>query len=216
MAVIAPDIERLSPNVNSANMPDSCRTVIIHATRSGHSMNPSEFEGTLNYMQVPDTTSSHWVVGRDGTKARVVPDFRQAWHAGVDNDNAWGIEIEQGVEDDGFTDVQMAALVDICHGYVRDFGVPARHAANSTEGGFIGHQETAQGKSYGKSDPGSLFPWEWFIDELGNVPHPMQLVGIGVHYTDGSDEEVWTPRDGKTLDGIGSRYSDGSIERLYP
>src|SRR5689334_7799000 len=99
--MIAPDLTRLSPNVNAAPMPAGTRCVIIHATRSGVSMNPTEFDGTLNYMATPGTTSSHWVIARDGRKARVVPDNRQAWHAGSDNDNAWGIELEQGVEADG-------------------------------------------------------------------------------------------------------------------
>lgn len=219
--MIAPDLVRLSPNVNSANMPEGVKTVIIHCTRSGHSRNPTEFDGTLNYMATPGTTSSHWVVARDGRKARVVPDFRQAWHAGVDNDNAWGIELEQGAEGDGFEPEQIAAVIEICKGYRDDFGVPPRHATNSTEGGFIGHQETAQGKSNGKSDPGYLFPWDAFIEALAPAPAPVRTpVGIGAHYSDGFSEEIWNaggPESGyRTLDGVGVRYEDGTIETVWP
>lgn len=212
--MIAPDLVRLSPNINDAPMPGTTRTVLIHCTRSGTPMNPTEFIGTLNYMSRPGTTSSHWVVSRDGEKARVVNDNKQAWHAGTDNDNAWGIEIEQAAEQDGFTDVQLAAVVDICKGYRDDFNVPPRHATNSTEGGFIGHQETAQGKSFGKSDPGRHFPWQWFIDQL--QPAPLVIAGVGIHYTDGTDAEIWNESTGKTADGIGVRYSDGSIETVWP
>lgn len=166
VTMIAPDFVSLSPNVNDAPMPASCKTVIIHATRSGTSMNPTEFQGTLNYMATPNTTSSHWVISRDGRAARVVNDNRQAWHASEDNDNAWGIELEQGVETDGFTVAQIDKLVAVCRGYVADFGVTATHAATSAGPGFIGHQETAQGKSYGKTDPGRLFQWENFIARL--------------------------------------------------
>src|SRR3990167_11317205 len=89
--------------------------------------------------------SSHWVISRTGAMVRVVSDFHQSWHAGTDNDNAWGIELEQGVESDGFEEDQIASLVAVCKGYVTDFGVPVRNATNSNEGGFIGHSETAQG-----------------------------------------------------------------------
>lgn len=164
--MITPDIVRLSPNVNASPMPSTARTVVIHATRSGVSMNPSEFEGTLNYMSRPGTTSSHWVIARDGRTARVVHDVYQAWHGQEDNDNAWGIELEQGDEADGFTPAQLDSLVRVCCGYIEDFGVAAVHATASTQAGFIGHQETAQGRRNGKSDPGRLFPWEWFINAL--------------------------------------------------
>lgn len=164
--MIIPDLTRLSPNVNDALMPAGVKTVIIHCTRSGVSMNPTEFEGTLNYMSRPGTTSSQWVISRTGLAARVVPDNRQAWHAQEDNDNAWGIEVEQGVETDGFTPPQLSKLIEVCRGYMTDFGVPAEHAASSHSPGFIGHQETVQGRRNGKSDPGSLFPWEDFINTL--------------------------------------------------
>lgn len=215
--MITPDITRLSPNVNAAPMPLGTRTVIIHCTRSGHSMNPSEFEGTLSYMSQPGTTSSHWVIARDGRKARVVPDNRQAWHASEDNDNAWGIELEQGVEDDGFTPEQLIALAEVCKGYRDDFGVPVYHAHDSGSGGFVGHQETAQGRRYGKSDPGRFFPWEQFILALVDAPPPVPMIaGVGIHYADGTDEELWNDSTGKVPDGIGVRYSDGLQETVWP
>ncbi len=189
-------------------------TVIIHATRSGHSMNPTEFIGTLNYMATPGTVSSHWVIARNGTKARVVADNRQAWHAQEDNYNAWGIELEQGIEADGFTQEQIAALVLVCRGYIEDFGVAAVHCATSTEPGFIGHQETVQGKRNGKSDPGHLFDWTAFIAAL--TPTPITIAGIGVRYDDDSTAEIWTPVDGKTLTGVGARLSDGSEVHWWP
>ena len=173
--MIAPDIIRWSPNVNRDGngnpIPLRARTVIIHCTRSGRiPLNPTEFIGTLNYMATPGTTSSQWVISRQGEAARAVPDDQQAWHAGVDNDNAWGIELEQAVESDGFTVPQMNKLVEVCRGYMADFSVPPVHARSSTEPGFIGHQETAQGRGSGKSDPGRHFDWNWFIAALQPRP----------------------------------------------
>ena len=168
MAAI-PDVVDLSPNYN--NFPVQGRTVIIHATRSGKSMNPTEFTGSLNYMRQPGTTSSHWVISRGGIKARVINNNRQAWHAQEDNDNTWGIELEQGTEDDGFTMPQMVALAEVCRDdYMAGFGVPAVHAKDSSEPGFIGHQETAQGRRNGKSDPGVKFDWDLFFRLLQPPP----------------------------------------------
>lgn len=156
--MITPDRTVLSPNFNDA--PVNGKTVVIHATRSGKPGYPLEMQGTLNWMSTPGTVSSHWVIGRDGEKVRVVPDNKQAWHAQEDNARTWGIELCQGVESDGFTNVQMASLAIVCAGYAQDFDVPLARAGNSTVGGFIGHQNTAQGIRNGKTDPGSLFDWK--------------------------------------------------------
>jgi N-acetyl-anhydromuramyl-L-alanine amidase AmpD len=135
-------------------------------------MNPSEFTGTLyNWFGTKGPAdnrhpSAHWLVGRDGTKARVVPDDRLAWHAASDNPLAWGIELEQGVEADGFTLKQMESFTEICRGYVKDWGVQPRHVSGTHLSGFVGHQETIQGQSVGKSDPGSEFVWNAFIASL--------------------------------------------------
>ena len=158
------DLTRPSPNYNSAK-PAGGR-VIIHATRSGVSNNPSEFAGTLNYMATVGTTSSHFVIGRvDGQIARVVADTLQAWHAQEDNALAWGIELCQGVESDGFTAVQMDQLVEVAKHYVA-LGVPPVHVDGTDKLGFVGHQETVQGRRNGKSDPGSKFPWADFIRRI--------------------------------------------------
>jgi N-acetyl-anhydromuramyl-L-alanine amidase AmpD len=159
--MIAPD--RISTSPHSNPFPPSGQGVVIHATRSGKSMNPTELEGTLNWFKNPVAqVSSHWVIGRNGEKVRVIADDRQAWHAGIHNATHWGIEVVQGVESDGFTEPQLMALVEVCKGY----GVPVAHDMN----GFVGHQETPQGRAVGKSDPGRLFPWEWFIEQIQEVP----------------------------------------------
>jgi len=205
--MIVPDIVRLSPNVNDEPMPASCRTVIIHCTRSGTSMNPTEFTGTLNYMAQPGTASSQLVIGRKANQiARVVPDNRQAHHAQEDNDNAWGIEVEQGAENDGFTAVQLSQLVTACKHYRDEFGVPVRHASNSTEGGFIGHQETVQGRRNGKSDPGHLFPWEWFLSELAPAPAPSPRVWVYGNEVAGCEvrgQQLFYWHNGVEVDAVG-------------
>lgn len=168
--MIDPDVTRPSPHFNPTA--PTQRLVVIHSTRSGTSNNPNEFEGTLNWFSRTDSqVSAHWVIGRDGRKARIVPDGQQAWHAGEHN-AGWGIELEQGVSDDGFTAPQLAALTEVCAGYVLDFGVPPIHTLDAAQIGFIGHEETAQGRRVGKSDPGPLFPWDAFLEGLKRRTSP--------------------------------------------
>lgn len=170
----APDVVSLSPN-HSPGQP-SGKKVIVHATRSGVSHNPSEFEGTLNHFANPASqVSAHGLIGRDGRIARIVPDSQTAWHAAVrypdgrvieHNTTCWGWELEQGVESDGFTIKQMESLARVGRYYVDVFGVAPQHITDISKSGFIGHQETPQGLAVGKSDPGSQFMWQAFISSL--------------------------------------------------
>ena len=166
------DVVRLSPN-HSLGQP-SGKKVVVHATRSGVSMNPSEFEGTLNWFSMPvSQVSAHGLIGRDGRIARIVPDSQTAWHAGQHNAEAWGWELEQGVESDGFTLKQMESWAVVARYYVDVFGVAPQHITDISESGFIGHEETPQGIAVGKSDPGSGFMWQAFIAELNAEPEPL-------------------------------------------
>ncbi len=181
--MIEPDLVKLSPNF-SPGMPNG-KLVVIHATRSDTgSLNPTEFEGTLNWFRKtaaddPNAgTSAHWVVARDGRKARVVLDTNKAQHAVEHNLVAWGIELEQSQDGDGFTEAQIAALVSICKGYVEDFGVAVVHTLEVTKSGFIGHEETPQGKRVGKTDPGKQFDWAEFIELLGEDEMPMKTHNV--------------------------------------
>lgn len=160
-----PDVVSLSPN-HSPGQP-SGKKVVVHATRSGISMNPTEFAGTLNHFADPASeVSAHGLVGRDGRIARIVPDSQTAWHAGIHNPDMWGWELEQGVESDGFPIKQMESWAKVARHYVMEFGVEPQHITDISKSGFIGHQETPQGIAVGKSDPGSGFMWQAFIASL--------------------------------------------------
>lgn len=179
MSAIA-DSVKLSPNFTA--LPVMGRTVIIHATRSGIPGFAKELEATLNWFSTPGNPSSHWVVGPEGQKVRVVRNTNRAAHAQEDNDNSWGIEVCQGVEDDGFTEAQYIAVTEICRDdYMHDFNVPPVHAKTSSEPGFIGHQETEQGRRNGKSDPGKYWDWDKFLRLLTAI-EPIQ---------DGVQDMVW-------------------------
>jgi len=209
--MLKPDLELHSPNYNPYLVQG--RTVIIHATRSGKSNYAQEAIGTINWMMREGTVSSHWLITRDGRAIRLVPDYYQAWHGGSDNRFCWGIELEQGVESDGFTDIQIARLKDVMRHYHEEEGVPYNHAATSEFPGFIGHQETAQGQSYGKTDPGSLFPWETVL--ASSSPPHIRQIGFDDQY--GEAHELWHLDDNAILTAavIWIGWSDGRMERLY-
>lgn len=183
--MITPDRIVLSPNATPGKPVGL--GVVIHATRSGVSNNPNELQGTINWFLRRDVgLSAHWVVGPNGEKVRMVPDTMQAIHAGEHNATHWGIEVCQGVESDGFAEAQYEALEDICIGYVEDFGVPVIHVLDSSQKGFIGHEETAQGIRQGKSDPGRLFDWTKFISSL-TIPEVKEEDDLKIHF----EEAVW-------------------------
>jgi N-acetyl-anhydromuramyl-L-alanine amidase AmpD len=200
--VIAPDIT--SSYLYSNKFPPSGKGVVIHATRGGKSMNPTEFQGTLAWFKNPDSqVSSHWVISRTGTKARVVPDTEQAWHAGKHNATHFGIELESAVESDGFTNDQILACAEVCRAYAKDYGIPTVHDFL----GFIGHQETPQGIEAGKTDPGNKFPWQGFIALLSPVQRKFlygdENAGLEVR---GNQQFFWNL--GVEVDAIGDYAGD--------
>lgn len=174
--MIAPDLTKWSPDYRQGR--PSKNIVIIHSTRSGvRPYYELEYQATINWLTGPSGLSIHWVVGRNpNEKARLVRDDCQAFHAGEHNYEAWGIEVCQSMPNDNYGDEQLAQLVQICKGYVADFGVASIHTLSMSQSGFIGHEETPQGKRAGKSDPGNPFPWERFISMLqGGAPIPAPI-----------------------------------------
>jgi hypothetical protein len=90
--------------------------------------------------------------------------------------------------------------------------VLARERLRFGERPIKGHKEWALAGE-GTACPGVVAPrdWEAFMQQTTAA-----IAGLGAHYSDGTDEEIWTPRNGKTLDGVGARFSDGTTKRLWP
>jgi N-acetyl-anhydromuramyl-L-alanine amidase AmpD len=69
---------RLSPHHGPRIGARPIRLIVLHADASASEA------GTLSWFQAPASkVSYHVLIGRDGTRYRVVPDNRVAWHAGV-------------------------------------------------------------------------------------------------------------------------------------
>jgi len=99
--------------------------------------------------------SAHWLIDRDGTLLRLVPEDRRAWHAGAGswggqgdvNSRSIGIELDN----DGrtpFDEPLMVALEGLLARILTRHEIPPHHV--------IGHSDMAPGR---KGDPGPHFDW---------------------------------------------------------
>ena len=159
----------LSPNYSSWSSSGRPKAVMIHSTRSGQRAftDNKEMSATLNWFSLDHANvSSHWVISAT-EKVRVVHDNDKAWHAGTHNSSAFGIELTQPTSDRAYQDGHYKNLVEVCQTYVA-MGVPIVFKDNFANGqqGFTGHEDSQQGKSVGKSDPGDIFDWNRFFNML--------------------------------------------------
>jgi N-acetylmuramoyl-L-alanine amidase len=103
--------------------------------------------------------SAHYTIDEDGTVYTHVPEARRAWHAGLSswagesdiNARSIGIELVNPGHEFGyraFPDVQIAALITLCHGILLRHPIPSARV--------LGHSDVAPAR---KDDPGELFPW---------------------------------------------------------
>lgn len=158
-----PDITRISPNKTPGWSNGEPHFVVVHGTRGGANYGV-EFTATLNWFSsAASQVSAHWVIARDGTTARCVPDSHRAWHAGVHNTGAIGIELEQPNISDQITDQQYTKLRLI--GQTLYSNIPLVHITDVSNSGYIEHMETPQGITAGKSDVGAGFSWTTFLKE---------------------------------------------------
>lgn len=143
--------------------PDTCYDLFIDLNHPGPErglvMHPSGEPRTY--------ASAHYMIDRDGVICSLVPENRQAYHAGVstwrgrDGLNGWSLGIELlATATSGYTDEQYAALSHLCADIMTRHGVPLEN--------IVGHSDVAPGR---KRDPGLLFDWERLRAALATVTH---------------------------------------------
>lgn len=172
------------------------RLFLIHATRGHTSLNLQD-DATLNWFRnAPDRggwgSTADVLISADDDIIWEFGDImheRSAWSAGYGSLGSryeWGadewavsIELAQTASQEPFSEHVLDKLVWYVRQRSRDFGldIPAVHVAHWTQrrsdpvpAGWIGHDETANGRKSGKSDPGEQFPWD---DVLARVRRGM-------------------------------------------
>ena len=204
--MIQPDLVRLSPN-RSASIWLGWRAVMIHSTRSGIPGN-DDWMSTLYWFSNPASgVSSHWLVGRDGRRARIVMDNRPAQHAGEHNPYTIGIELEQPTIDTPFTAEQLESAAELVRAYCADYMIPAEHILGLRNGqhGIIGHDESEQGREVGKSDPGPLFPWPSFMAMVRGEEEAMtaeERAELEALRRDVAEQQQWREVVAPLIDGL--------------
>lgn len=152
---------------------DAVREIIVHATggpfcRGGTVVfSPA---GTLpalkRFFEASRVVSIHYIVDRDGTIARSVPETEVAVHTIGRNDSSIGIElINAGDGRDPYPPAQITALVTLIDGIRRRWGIPlgrihGHDGVDQTTFACAGRQVRR------KQDPGPLFPWDRFKMDL--------------------------------------------------
>lgn len=138
------------PSANYNNRTADIDTIVLHYTAA-------DLKPSLEHLCDPRGTnrvSAHYVIDRDGTIYRLVPESKRAWHAGVSrwkgrkdiNNTSIGIEIiNLGTEE--YPDAQIEAVIDLCKDIMR------RHNICN----IVGHSDVSVGR---KIDPGPQFPWK--------------------------------------------------------
>jgi hypothetical protein len=188
-----PFLERLTPNVaanpGSPWVLEEVHGTVIHATRSGRDdfSLEDEWELTLRYFSQEGSNFAHFLVGPNpGQWAQVQHDHLRAWHGGSNradcpdelhglNRNWRAIEVAEPVKGRGFTEWQYRATAYLVVRWHRRDGLPLAHLRSldgaTSARGVVGHEDTSQGRCYGKSDPGALDhggSWDWagFMSEV--------------------------------------------------
>ncbi len=134
--------------------------IIVHSTRGGAQNAGAELQATLNWFANPaNQASAQDVIAADGTIYQCVPGEKISWGATYLNQRTINIELVQQTPTTPFTEAQYRSVAWRLRDYCQRFGIPYRHANGENEPGIIGHDTTAQGASWGKSDPGQMFDW---------------------------------------------------------
>jgi len=151
------------------------RLIIIHSTRSGIPGHMAqEYGSTLNWQMSPsnrvvEADGSVWgsmsdrVIGHDGRLCRSLPDdCHPTWSAGHMDPWAISYELAQPTNDTPFTE---ATLDRAAREIAKDCGrynippvvLPYVSGDNHEAPGIARHDHSANGRTWGKSDPGVLF-----------------------------------------------------------
>lgn len=199
---------------------DAIDLIIIHATR-GDAPATAQFGATVNwFFASPDFggwgPTADALAGARGEKAVFTRlgnagEYRTrhgSFSAGYGahgsarefsaDERGYAIEIAQSAALEDYTDAAIAAAADLARPIVLAHNIPlvritywSQLRDERVPRGFIGHDDTANGRKTGKSDPGAKFPWGRFFQLIA---HPDAAL-------------LYTVQRGDTLGAIALRHA---------
>jgi N-acetylmuramoyl-L-alanine amidase len=154
-----PLIQHPSPNYNNRPRGAQPSLIVLHTTGGSY---PGDLR-TLTTRRLHGSVSAHYLIPKSGTRIKLVPCQKRAWHAGPSvwgdcrdvNDIAIGIELTHVDGKEAYPAAQLESCAELCAELCRGYGI----LANSE--GITGHAMVAIPKGR-KVDP-RAFPWETFF-----------------------------------------------------
>ena len=147
-----------SPNRRGQRRSLVISAIIIHDTGSRSAV------AAIDWLCNPAShVSAHYVIDRDGTVYRLVPDAECAWHAGESvlhgvtgvNEFSIGIEVVDAADvDDPYPPEQLESVAQLVADCCRRYEIPLNR--------IVGHADIAVPHGR-KVDPGPDFPWSRFL-----------------------------------------------------
>ena len=166
---------------------------LIHATR-GPVVQEAQGVATIDWFtRSAPTNGGEWAPTADVLidhrgnvyEFRDIPNERGNYSAGYGDvgpfygwaadEKAISVELAQSDQLEPFTDATIEALIAYVRQRTKDWAldIPALRLPYWTQllgaqvpRGWIGHEETANGRLYGKTDPGREFPWEYVLAKV--------------------------------------------------
>jgi len=162
------------------------RIIVIHATRGGSGSYRLEYDGTIVWSRSPNNNQGGWgsseqrvLQGRD--VAIIVDTQRQctygAGYAGPGSlyaVDSYGLDLEiaQMRIDTPFEETTLDTAARQCAAWCILYHIPVVRIPYLDQSkplqvaGFVGHEDTGNGRILGKSDPGPAFPWPSFLNKV--------------------------------------------------
>jgi hypothetical protein len=158
---------------------------MLHATRSGR-IQPDEGERTERWFANPANIvrdDPPWgsfcdlLIFKDGTQV-ICTDWEReyaAWCAGYGETGTWAagipyiqVELPQGTPTEPFSEAAIASAAAFTAEMAARYGfsierIPFLAQVGMPPRGIATHEDSANGRKLGKSDPGPLFPWDSYL-----------------------------------------------------
>jgi hypothetical protein len=157
-----------SPNYSSRTAgAASIRRVVLHTTEGSYS-------GAVGWFQNDSSdVSAHFVIRKsDGEITQMVRLDKKAWHACNNNNDTIGIEHEGAASSAAtWTPAMLDASARLTAWLVNRYGIPVDRDH------IVGHGEIQPASCSYRYDPGSHFPWDWYMQRVhelavGSSPIP--------------------------------------------